>query len=56
MSISSKSGMMNKDSKDGDDTLKIGASKSSKFNGAPCAYFDGVYQYFTTHITEFHAE
>ena len=30
--------------------------KNSKFNGAPCAYFDGIYEYFNAHGEEFHAE
>ena len=29
--------------------------ESGKFNGAPCAYFDGLYQYFNIHATTFHA-
>lgn len=24
-------------------------NKKAKFNGAPCAYFDGVYAYFNLH-------
>lgn len=28
----------------------------SEFNGAPCAYFDGMYQYFNIHYKEFKAE
>lgn len=24
--------------------------KGSMFNGAPCAYFDGLYQYFNAHF------
>lgn len=32
------------------DTEFIGGSGStSQFNGAPCAYFDGLYQYFNAH-------
>ena len=26
------------------------------FNGAPCAYFDGMYQYFNAHVEDFHGE
>lgn len=32
------------------------SNKKSKFNGAPCAYFDGMYEYFNAHGEEFHAE
>lgn len=27
----------------------------SKFNGAPCAYFDGMYQYFNAHYLDYKA-
>ena len=30
--------------------------KSPKFNGAPCAYFDGVYEYFNLNSQKFHAK
>lgn len=30
--------------------------KKNKFNGAPCAYFDGLYQYFNVHYRDFHAD
>ena len=30
--------------------------KKNSFNGAPCAYFDGMYEYFNAHAQEFHAE
>jgi hypothetical protein len=28
---------------------------SGKFNGATCAYLDGIYEYFNAHGEEFHA-
>jgi hypothetical protein len=27
-----------------------------KFDGVPCAYFDGMYQYFNIHYEEYHAK
>lgn len=29
--------------------LDKGDAPKKGFNGAPCAYFDGMYQYFKTH-------
>ena len=29
---------------------------SRKFNGAPCAYFDGLYQYFNINYQAYHAK
>lgn len=28
---------------------RLNAGAGSRFNGAPCAYFDGMYQYFNAH-------
>lgn len=33
---------------------KFGTGKN--FNGAPCAYFDGLYQYFNIHAETFHSK
>ena len=30
--------------------------KKKSFNDTPCAYFDGMYEYFNAHAQEFHAE
>lgn len=26
------------------------------FNGAPCMYFDGMFEYFNAHVKEYHGE
>lgn len=31
-------------------------NETPKFNGAPCAYFDGIYDYFNTNEEQFHAK
>ena len=37
-------------------SINKGSSAKKGFNGAPCAYFDGMYQYFNAHVSEYHAE
>lgn len=33
-----------------------GENTTSKYNGAPCCYFDGMFNYFNLHATEYHAK